>query len=345
MTHPLHGIATLFDDAKLHVRLRSDAAHDWDLVVDRLAYAPVAYSASMIDYYLAYARGALPDLSDVSVILLNDGRACGVWPLSLTFPPAIGSNGGALVPPLFTPDLPATTCKRITLQCLEFLEAFVRTNGITGWESSEAYSGKIGLSEWHDRAMKRGCTASVKQELFVDLSLDLAGIRSGLRKSYRSLISAGERLWNIATLDKADEAVWTQFRELHALAAGRLTRSPQTWELQHAAIESGTAFLVYLRDSGGRMVGAGLFHTTRDESLYAVGAYDRDLFDKPLGHVVQFRAIQELQNRRIRWHKLGARNYLSDQPPPTPKELSIADFKQGFATDLLPRYELKFQLR
>ena len=84
---------------------------------------------------------------------------------------------------------------------------------------------------------------------------------------------------------------------------------------------------------------------TRDESLYGVGAYDRSLFDKPLGHVVQFRAIQELQNRRIRWHKLGARSYPSEQPPPTSKELTIGDFKQGFATHLLLRYELKFELR
>ena len=193
------------------------------------------------------------------MILLNDGRACGVWPLSLTTLPAIGSNGGALVPPLFTPDVPATTCKRITLGCLEFLDTFLRANAVTSWESSEAFSGKLGRSEWHDRAMKRGCTATLRQELFVDLSLDLATIRSGLRKSYRSLISAGEKLWNVAILEQADGVVCSQFRELHALAAGRLTRSPHTWELQHAAVGSGTAFLVYLCDSTGRMVGAGRF--------------------------------------------------------------------------------------
>jgi FemAB family protein len=345
MTHALHGIAALFDEAGLHVRLRSHAPDDWDRVVDRLAYAPVAYSGPMVDYNLAYVRGQQHEVSDVSVILLNDSRECGVWPLSLTAPTNLGSNGSALVPPLFVPDLPATTCKRITLQCLDFLEVFLRANAVTGWESSESFSGSLGLSEWHDRAMKRGCAAALKQELFVDLSLDLARIKSGLRKSYRSLITAGERLWDVAILDRTNDAVWAQFIALHTMAAGRVTRSPQTWELQHAAIGCGSAFLVYLCDSTGRMVGAGLFHTTRHESLYGVGAYDRTLFDKPLGHVVQFRAIQELQNRRIRWHKLGARNYPSEQPPPTAKELTIADFKQGFATHLLPRYELKFQLR
>jgi FemAB family protein len=343
-TYPQGDIGALFGQAGLQVRLRSSSPQDWDSVLNHLAYAPVAYSGPMLDYYLAYAQGQQGDASDVSAILLNDGRECGLWPLSLTAT-AIGSNGGALLPPLFVANLPDTTCKRITLQCLDFLDGYLRGHGISGWASSEGFTGGFGLSEWHDRAMKRNCTVALKHELFVDLSLDLGVIKSGMRKSYRSLISAGQRLWKVAMLTEANESVWAEFRALHALAAGGVTRPARTWELQHAAVGSGSAFLVYLRDSAERMVGAGLFHVTRDESLYGVGAYDRSLFDKPLGHVVQFRAIQELRDRSIRWHKLGARSYPSDQPPPTPKELTISDFKHGFATHVFPRYELRFQLR
>jgi len=61
------------------------------------------------------------------------------------------------------------------------------------------------------------------------------------------------------------------------------------------------AFSVYLRDTEGAMIGGGFFNFTRDEGVYSVGAYDRSLFDKPLGHVVQFRAIEELKSRGIRW--------------------------------------------
>lgn len=345
MTHAPNGIAALFEQVGLQVRFRSNAKDLWNRVHDRLAYAPVAYSGPMIDYYLAYMRGQHADVSDVSVMVLNDGNECGLWPLLLAAPSALGLNGAALVPPLFMADVANSTRKRIIAQCLEFLDAFLRANAATRWDSSEAFSGTFALSEWHDRAMKRGCTAALRQEMFVDLSLDLAGIKSHVRKSYRPLISAAERLWSVAVLDCKNDAVWTQFRELHAFAAGRQTRSAETWELQHTAIECGSAFLVYLSDPAGRMVGAGLFHLTRDESLYAVGAYDRQLFDKPLGHLVQFRAIQELLNRHVRWHKLGVRNYPSERPAPTPKELSIADFKQGFATHLLPKYELTFELR
>ena len=89
------------------------------------------------------------------------------------------------------------------------------------------------------------------------------------------------------------------------------------------------------------MVGAGLFNFTRDEGLYAIGAYDREQFDKPLGHVVQYYAIEELKKRDVRWYKLGARPYPTHFPVPSAKEISIGEFKQGFASHLLPRIILE----
>lgn len=88
------------------------------------------------------------------------------------------------------------------------------------------------------------------------------------------------------------------------------------------------------------MVGGGLFSFTSDEGLYVVGAYDRSLFDKPLGHVVQYRAIEELKKRDVKWYKIGTRPYSSNAPTPTDKEISIAKFKQGFASHVFPYYFL-----
>ena len=41
------------------------------------------------------------------------------------------------------------------------------------------------------------------------------------------------------------------------------------------------------------MVGGALIVCSANESRYEIAAYDRDLFDKPLGHLVQFKAIEE----------------------------------------------------
>ena len=108
------------------------------------------------------------------------------------------------------------------------------------------------------------------------------------------------------------------------------------------AIAANCAFLVYLRNSAGKMIGGGYFEHSHDEASYAVGAYDRSLFDKPLGHVVQFHAISEMKRRNLSWYRIGARAFMGDQSQPSAKEISISDFKQGFASDLMPRFELEW---
>ena len=139
-------------------------------------------------------------------------------------------------------------------------------------------------------------------------------------------------------LDSINEDIWQEFKKLHLQVSGRVTRSDETWSIQHQDIVHQKAFLVSLKNSAGDMVGGGLFNFSSMEGVYAVGAYDRSLFDKPLGHVVQYRAIEELKKRDVKWYKIGTRPYSSDAPTPTDKEISIGKFKQGFASHVFPHY-------
>jgi FemAB family protein len=164
------------------------------------------------------------------------------------------------------------------------------------------------------------------------LNWPLSDIWASIRRRYKALINAGDRLWEKSVLTDFSEELWKEFRLLHLMVAGRQTRSLESWNVQHEAIASGDAFLVYLRDESKRMVGGGLFHVSRDEGVYAVGAYDRSLFDKPLGHIVQWQAIQEMKKRKVHWYKIGVTSYPGDVPKPTDKEMSISHFKEGFAT-------------
>lgn len=322
---------------------------DWEGVAARTAYLPVDYSTAMMDYQLCYWNGNGKPTSDLSLVLHHDNRPCALWPLSVSQEEGeqlrIGSSGGALRPPLFVAELAAKTIKSITTKSLAVLNRFCVDNGISVWESTESFTDTSGLSDWHDKAMQLGATAILRHELFIDLTRSMAEIKAGFRKSYKALITSGGKLWNVRILTQADAAIWEEFRCLHLSVAGRATRSLDSWEAQHQAIAVGGAFFVYLRDETGRMVGGGLFHVTRDECEYAVGAYDRNLFDKPLGHVVQYHAIEEMKRRNIRWYKLGPRFYPADVPPPTQKELSIADFKQGFASHIFARFQISHQVQ
>jgi len=338
-------LAEILQACGVHGVLRGEAENLWTETERRLSYCPVSISAAMIDYMLTYWSADPGRICDLSLVLHHDSRPCGLWSLSMYQGPdgfRLGSSGGSMEPPLFVKGLAEKSLNQLNARCLEVALRLADAYEIASWQTVESFSGSTGLSVWHERAMRAGASLRTQHDLYVDLSPEFADIKRTIRKSYKSLISTGEREWQVAVLDGPGEDVWDTYRLLHLEVAGRATRSLESWQVQYQAIQAGTAFLVYLRDQGGRMVGGGLFHFTHDEGVYAVGAYDRNLFAKPLGHVVQFRAIEELKRRGVRWYKIGARPYPSDNPVPTAKELAIADFKQGFSSHLFPRYFLDF---
>lgn len=325
----------------LDARHRRDFPDDWSRVSDRVDYLPVKYSGTSIDYDSSYWIGNGVDFHDASLVLYYDKQPCAIWPLSVmggerfTF----GSCGGMLMAPVFDQRLALRSVKKVIAGCLEFADIFCRENSIPAWESRESFSAKSGFDEWHIQAMQLGAQASVRHDIFVDLSMDIAAIKNRFRKSYKSLITSGKQHFNVGLLDaEGDKKVWQEFRALHLAAAGRATRSEDSWDLQYLALTKGEIFLVHLSDHSGRMVGGALFHVTRDEGYYSVGAYDRDLFDKPIGHLIQYEAIEEMKRRGVRWYFIGGRPFPAEPPVLSEKQQAIVLFQNGFATHTFPRF-------
>jgi FemAB family protein len=350
--HDWNALLASFGEAlssvEIQTAFRQSAQGDWDIASEKMAYLPVNYSTKMMEYQQCYWNGIGQPTQDLSVILYHEKHPIALWPLSLSRSAAdelrVSSNGGAeLHPPLFVADLAAKTIKTLTSKCFAALNQFCADNRIAGWQSASPFSEETGLSAWHDKAMQAGGRASLKHELFLEVTRPIEEIKSGFRKSYKALVNSGAKWWSTHLLIQADPAIWEDFRTLHQSVAGRSTRSRDSWSAQLDAIACGAAFFVFLRDGADKMVGGSLFYVTRDECVYAVGAYDRSLFDKPLGHVVQYRAIEEMKRRNIRWYKLGQRSYPGDVPEPSSKELSISDFKQGFASHLFPIHEIRYE--
>jgi len=323
------------------VTLRT-AAHDvWKATLASCHYQPALYTSGSITYQLAYLRGSGIDCQDCSMILHWNGAPCAVWPLSFTVEESgltFHSHGILPLPPLFVQGTPKAVAKRMCKACLDFLDQVSSDHKRASWAASSPFLDGTGLGDWHDELMRRGAECRITHDLYLDLRPELAAIKSCFRKSYKSLINSGRREWIVGVMDSSDAAVWAEFTQLHFEVSGRRTRSQETWDLQLEQISLGEAILVFLRDAEGRMVGGGFFQFTQDEALYSVAAYDRTLFQKPLGHVVQAAAIEEFRRRNIRWLKLGRRFYPSELPTPTEKELSISEFKSGFASHLLPNF-------
>ena len=340
---PSEDIKQLAASNGLSVSLRTDDPNVWADALICCPYVPVMYTNSSIEFQWAYQRGHGGNWEDLSLVINWNGKPAALWPLSLANKDGkavFGSHGFPVLPPLFTSDCPEPSRKRIVKSTLDLVDRITKTAGINSWESAESFNETNGLSDWHAESMARGATCVISHDVFLDLRPSMAEIKRKFRKSYKSLVTSGTRIWAVDVLDAADESIWNQFRELHLKASGRKTRSDETWAIHMRDIQAQQAFLVYLRNSAGEMIGGGFFNLTRDEGLYSVAAYDRALFAKPLGHVVQYRAIEELKDRGVRWYKIGARPYRADKPSPTDKEISIGEFKQGFSSHLLPRFHL-----
>jgi FemAB family protein len=335
-----------------NARLRADDAEGWDAVWRKLRARPVAASAGMIDYMHAYLAGAAQwSLADASLVLASDGRPCGLWPLTLGGAAAatLTAQGEPIAPPLFAAGVSPRTIKRLVGECLDWLARASRSLGqetLLCREPPQPGFADDGLSEFYQQAWRRGADlARLRHDMYVDLEPELDEIRAGWRKSYRPLVTSGQRLWAVHVMDAVDpnRETWEAFVALHRKVAGRETRPIETWEHQRRMLTAGEALLVSLADAQGEMVGAGYFQITDREALYSVAAYDRSLFDKPLGHVVQARAIEEFKRRGLAWYKLGEMKFAGDPDRPNDKELSISAFKQGFASRLFatPVYSLR----
>jgi FemAB family protein len=321
----------------------------WDEILAKLDLIPVAYSQSEIDFQLAYLRGNGLCCQDISLILYHDNRPCGVWPLCYVTDEGRSmlnsyfEYGQYILPPLFVVSLADKTKKAMTKKCLNLVDKLCKSLHIKSWKSAESFIGEQSLSDWYEQSLRKNVTASLKYEVFVDLSLDMVKIKAKFRKSYKSLITKGMRIWKLGVMSEANPDLWESFRMLHLSTAGKVTRSIETWNLQYQAIVDGHAFLVYLHNDEEELVGGGYFAVTRDQGVYNVGVFKRALFDQPLGHVIQYRAIEEMKARGLHWYKIGLHR-VSSQENETKKQLAISEFIQGFATHLFPQYNLEHNI-
>jgi FemAB family protein len=336
-------VQELAENAGLQIKFRFDVPSLWRETLLQAAYVPYIYTSSSIDFQHEIQRYRGGTWLDLSMIIELNGKSSAVWPLSLSTEENdnnLSSLGFAVHPPLFVSEVATVSEKRLTRKCLDFLYSLVSAAHVKNWKSTEFFRDRTGLGPWYEQAVMRGAKPQLKHELFINMRPDIEIIRNHFRKSFKPLVNKEIKGWSLDILDKPNPDLWEQFKLLHLAVAGRKTRSDLSWNIHLEDIGRQCGFLVYMLNEKGGMEAGGFFNNSRDEGMYAVAAYNRDLFDKPLGHIIQYKAIQELKNRGVRWHKLGLKPLISDHPKPSEKEINIGDFKQGFASHLLPIFNL-----
>lgn len=179
---------------------------------------------------------------------------------------------------------------------------------------------------------------NLKLRAVQNLTLSEEEIFSNIRNSYRSLInkSKNEIKFLHVTSDNTEKELFHDFRVFHKETAGRQTRSLESWDVQFEMIKAGHAELVmgYMEPQG--LVSSALFIDYGQTTSYAVAAYDRTLFNKPLAHANVYEGMIRAKRRGQKCFNLGI---IPPYDPKQEKEYNIGKFKKGFARKLSPFIE------
>jgi len=345
----LKEIKNIMETSGLNAEFRVDSNNMWGDVVQKGRNVPFFYMENEVDYQTVLFNYLSESSEDISLILFHDNLPCGIWPLVFDFnekEPLKSINnqyGGVVLPPLFIENFPKKSQRTIVKSCIEFLNKLLDLSGGECWRTNES-SLDGDVSQWYQIALEQGAELDkVSYEMHLDLSMSIEEIRKYIRKSYRPLISAGQKNWTVSVMDKYCEETWDKFRTLHKTVAGRVTRSSETWNIQHQAIKNGDAFLVYILNDKDIMVGGACFVMSSYQCNYSVASYDKQLSDQPLGHMIQYQAIQTMKEKGRKMYYIGDRFYKENLPYVSEKQVHISHFKQGFCSKIFPRIGLLFK--
>jgi len=313
----------------------------WQLVLSQHGVTPsIFHLYNTVRYYVSYF--ARNESINLSLVVYDNSQPVGVFPLMAHKNDSnnwiLSSNGVEIVECIFIPTLARKVKKRLESKLVELIHLLSSELNIDFVQFANMKYGR--LSSWYLKWIGEASKTFSTYHLLVDLSLSLEDIRLKFRKSYKPLINKALREWRVDVHENVSEEVFDQFRLLHKEVAGRSTRPIESWNEQKHQIDSSESFLVTVSNDKCQMVGAGLFTFSDYQGIYCVGAYKRDLFDKPLGHVVQMKAIETLKNRGVVWYEIGRKYLKIDNEPATDKELSISHFKEGFSTQVIARQHL-----
>ncbi|PAR19737.1 hypothetical protein [Vibrio metoecus] len=311
----------------------SGNGEEWASVLDGAFIPSPHYNWSNIVYQNAYFTAEL-EYKNLPIIFHTRGKPIAVFPIAVLTHDGVSkivSNGGPIYPPVILEQVFDREEKTVIEICEKILGDLSANLNVTRNEYQVKTSSN-GLSTWCAGLVETARVIRVGQLLDVDLGMSLEQIKSTFRKSYKPLINKGLKKWEVDVIEGGNPAPFWEYKNLHVAVAGRETRCLASWDAQLDMLNRGDAFLVTLRDETNELVGAGLFVYNSQCGLYGSAAYRRDLFAEPLGHVVQYKALEVMLSKGLKRYEIGYG--FSELYGATTKEVSITKFKSGFCNEV-----------
>jgi hypothetical protein len=180
----------------------------------------------------------------------------------------------------------------------------------------------------------------------VDLSKSRAELWSDVRKRYQPMINGAIQHGLHVGFHFGSDCgcqLFDSYRNLHAKDAGRVTRAVETFDSQFEWIRTNRAALASASFQDGREVGFAYIICFKQKAYYMSGCADPDVAaEHNIGHALQWKAIETLQELGFRNYELGEQHFgPSFFFEASDKEVSISLFKRGMGGELalIPTFE------
>jgi FemAB family protein len=310
----------------------------WADVIANSDFKYVQYTGFWIKYQEYYQKGRCEELIPFYFVFFNEKTAVAIWPITIrkiSDKYECGFLDDDIFPPLLVKNLASKTIRKLYGKCWEILSILQRYYKLESLRFIHHYlERQITLSEFQRFLCEKGAQSHLTHGAAVDMQESMETIQGNIRRSYKSLINKGKKLFEYRFFigPEISEDVFSEVQAFHLQVAGKVTRIQKTWDTQYSWIQENHALLV-CSYQGQRLIGASLFPYTEDMALYAIGIYDRKLFDQPIAHALMMEAIRFFHERGQKYLWVGLRHYKNDSwLKPDEKLQSISHFKEGFAT-------------
>lgn len=174
----------------------------------------------------------------------------------------------------------------------------------------------------------------------IDLTQDIKAIHGAMRKGHDYDTDRGLKSLDISIFDK-DNIIRQDFDNycfLHHKDAGKITRPQVTFDMQYWWILEGNAILLgaKLKD---KFVGFSYIFTYNDKAYYGSACSDPEMPNLPVGHTLNWKAIEWLKAHGFEYYELGWQQYgVLPYDFPSKKEVEISFFKRGFGGFTIPLF-------
>jgi hypothetical protein len=166
----------------------------------------------------------------------------------------------------------------------------------------------------------------------IDLSQSEGDLLNHMRKGHRCAVKRSQQSLQSEVYDATNitPEIFDQYRRLHHLAAGCVTRPLATFEMMQGWIQSDMAILALTRRDG-ETVGCALISVYKDGAYYSSGCEDPEYGNLPVGHALQWAAMRWMKAHDILHYEIGIQPHgMQLHSLLSEKELNISLFKRGF---------------